>query len=313
MSDPDEELDRGAADPATTGRGTDDRYGSRVAQAPKKKRRKKNKQGKTESPIIEVKPEDRKPSPRVEQEMDLGKKVPEPPAIAERDLMRARVASYPVVRVEIVDLSAVLSARKKKVLETIETTLDGVYKQRSDVVRDLGLTGHVTIATYRTTEPSATTKGAQLPLDFPCYFLPRENKRPTDDRSGLRMMERIMTECGIREDEKKLALREWKARRLRGVTGAPGFGFKKVVFLDTEQLESEADNDSLFYANEILHELGHAFGITGPKAHTRDGTLMQNGKGPNQGALGYGDGHAKIILIRINASWNVELRQLSRP
>jgi len=323
VRDPDEGFDRGADDPGTKDRGTRDRYGARVAQAPAKKKQPKKKppppkpeeqgeQGEAESPIVEVTPEDRskQPPPNVKHDMDLGKKLPDPPSITDRDLKRARVVNYPIVRVEVIDLSGVVSRHWKKVKASIEKRLDGV----TDKAGDLDVTQHVTIASYQSSEPSAKVKSGQLPLDFPCYFLPRERKRPSDDRDGSKMMRRILSEHLAKKKAIDIAISRWEATTLRGVT-CPAIGSaRSIVFMNSDQMVEEAASDAVFFANEILHELGHALGLHyGKSSHPNDGSLMQPAKQPGISLAYYNDRHARAIAQRINAFWQLELKQLSRP
>lgn len=323
MSDPDEDFDRGADDLGTDERGLGDRYGSRVAQVSPKKKRKKNEKAKEEKkeeedeadpPIIEVTPEDRSKQPprKAEHDMDLGKKLPDLPPISDRDLLRARVVNYPIVRVEVIDLPGVVSWMWKSVGSSIEKRVNEVTKRAGDVHVDV--TQHVTIATYRKSEPSKKEKSGQLPLDFPVYFVPRARNRPDTDKDASKMLRRIMTEYGAKKRATDESLSGWTGTSLRGVTCAPIGTLHTVVFMNTDQLLEEASSDATFFANETLHELGHALGVfRGKSAHPNDGSLMQPRKQSGNSLGHYSDAHCKSITIWIKMLWNAELKQLSPP
>lgn len=105
--------------------------------------------------------------------------------------------------------------------------------------------------------------------------------------------------------------KEWGS--LRGTTAPPGPGtdqFAKCAFLKASQLEKEASNHPILYANQILHEFGHMNGITRvgyahPPGHTAMSTRLTT-RTITDALLEYTAPHAQQIVIKVRQLWQAQ-------
>ena len=298
---------RGIGDPATSARAIARRLGA----SPTGPTPAGTTGGATANSItIEAEPRPNRRPPARSGDMVLGRSLPDPPAITARDLQRARVSNHPVLRVQIIDLSGALSRYRSTMMKAIEKGLNEVRETAPEHMRSMGMPGFTTITSYQRREPGAAEKGAQLPLEFPVYAVPRKRDRSSRDRDGRAMLRRIMQEYGVPARSQKAVLSDWGDRRIYGAAAPPLLSFRKVVFLDSDQLERDDDHDAYFYSNVILHELGHALNVAGRGSHPHDGSVMQPGLPPHSLPASYKVSHAKHILVTINNAWREELKQL---
>jgi len=170
-----------------------------------------------------------------------------------------------VVRICLIDPAGVLGS-SSSLREDFRSKLEEKFNQLDERwLKQQSLTFRVI---YVAAEPSDAAKATLSELDFPVYLLANQH--------GSKYVLALMTKHGIPkeiggQDLYQLAKDCWELKQTRGCGLPSGQGTKKIGFIKTEKVMSEAPGD-IWQAlvNSTAHEIGH---MGNRRQHSKKGLM----------------------------------------
>ena len=199
------------------------------------------------------------------------------------------------VRICLIDPKKLLAAQgglRKKFRHRVVRHLNGLQAKTfgpNHLKTTLGLRFMTTYAPRDTTRAQRAAFGK---FDYPIYLL---NAHKTPDTPASEVVQ-IVKDHKIRDvhDFHEKAEKGWKNPNVEGMGFPPLRGYRKVGFVKVDKAFDGPGAFDVRFANLILHELGHMFGIT---KHTK-GLMMRAIVLADQ-ALDYEEGHKQTILSEL--------------